>query len=152
VILLHFARKEMEEEFFINLIAPTRQLILNLALFSKESGLPKPVVTGLSRTREWYEQRHLPPLPFSWHYRVPDPAFTNPETKEVRWFTCAADLRIIHYKDDQLGTVTEWLKLRCPDSRWEVITKLHGTGPHIHVAFKDYRLRRLYEANNNKER
>lgn len=153
-MMIEFARAELEKEFYFNLVANARELALRFAQFSKDNGLPTPVLTALSREPGFYEKNGLTRKLFSWHYRIHDPAFKN-EDGTTRWFTCGMDWRNIGgatplYRADQLQTVNEWWKDHCkPSAQWELITKTHGTGPHIHVAFRDYRLRRLWDAANN---
>lgn len=48
----------------------------------------------------------------------------------------AVDLRSREYNEKQLGSIDAWLRSRCPRKTYEVITKPHGTGPHIHLGLK----------------
>ena len=157
-MLIDFAREGLEEEFFLNLVPEARALVMDFALASKESKWPKPVVTGLSREPEWYRKNNLPEPAFSWHYRVEDPAFKDLANGAFRWFTSAVDLRNVHYSHPQYGDVLHWFTQRCPafveggrPGRWEFISRLHGTGPHLHIAFRDARLRRLYVSQHRKD-
>jgi hypothetical protein len=49
---------------------------------------------------------------------------------------CAADLRSKHYTAEQFDQFVKKLKDVCGNDSdlWELITKPHGTAPHIHIA------------------
>ncbi len=53
----------------------------------------------------------------------------------------AVDLRSKNYGTKQMDQISAWLSRRCPRKAYEVITKPHGTGPHIHIG-----LRRAFNA------
>lgn len=50
----------------------------------------------------------------------------------------AVDFRTHHYTKEQLLAVGRWFELRFSRPMWELITKDHGTAPHIHLARRDY--------------
>jgi hypothetical protein len=97
--------------------------------FSEETGLPEPVGTSISRDVDFYEDEGLPVKKFSWHF-----------------VDCAIDLRVKHYTPDQLALVIGWFSEKCRSSEWELYHKNHGTGPHIHVAYREFGLRKKWEA------
>lgn len=48
----------------------------------------------------------------------------------------AVDIRSRDFNEKQLGSITSWLRARCPRKAYEVITMPHGTGPHIHLGLR----------------
>jgi hypothetical protein len=49
----------------------------------------------------------------------------------------AVDVRIRQYSRPQLDDVIRWWELRCKDrSVYELLTHLHGTGPHVHAGVR----------------
>lgn len=103
-----------------------RDVLLELAQWSAQHGLPPPIATCLHRSKD--ENRAVYGRDkFSWHL-----------------VDCAADLRIKHYTPEQLGRVQDWVALRCTglqptgaggdEARWELVFEPHGTGPHLHIA------------------
>lgn len=122
----HFIGKMAQASSFMER-APAQlvELLRQFIQFSEEQDLPPPLVTGFDRDPKFYEQNGLKVPAFSWHL-----------------VGCALDLRSIHYTEPQLKLVESWLTQHCtPSHDWELITKLHGTGPHIHVAYRDRRRR-----------
>lgn len=95
-----------------------------LDIYCDENEMPGVVVTAVSRDPDFY-----PAGRFSWHL-----------------VDCGVDIRTHHYSRDQLHRVEAWILTKCRSAGWEVITKQHGTGPHIHIAWKEKGLRDAYEA------
>lgn len=54
----------------------------------------------------------------------------------------AADVRTKSYPEDVVRAIRGWVDLRCQSKGdvqpWEVITEDHGTGPHLHLARRDW--------------
>jgi hypothetical protein len=80
---------------------------------------------------------------------LPDPIVTDvmdaPESDRnhaTTWHRptkmCAVDIRTAHYSRGELAAVEAWFKARFDRPLWELITTLHGTGPHIHLARRDF--------------
>lgn len=112
------------QEFVLILHPATREAILELDAWSQREKLPEPVVVCIHRTEA--ENAAIGGSPRSWHL-----------------LSCAADLRTHHYSAPELAAVEAWVRARCFGSQWEVITQLHGTGPHIHLAYRDFARRRI---------
>lgn len=55
---------------------------------------------------------------------------------------CAVDFRSKHYDFKQAAKVIDFLRERCPQPFWELVLIPHGTGPHFHVAYRDFSWRR----------
>lgn len=55
---------------------------------------------------------------------------------------CAVDFRSKHYDFKQAAKCIDWLRERCPQPFWELVLIPHGTGPHFHVAYRDFSWRR----------
>jgi hypothetical protein len=115
-------------EFAVRLHFKTRELCKAFEKFSEQAGLPEPVITSISRDPDFYEDEGLPTKKFSWHY-----------------VNCAADLRVKHYSPTQLALVIGWFSEKCRSSEWELDHENHGTGPHVHVAYREFGLRRDWE-------
>lgn len=85
--------------------------------------LPVPVITCIKRTPE--ENFAI--------YKANRPSLHIEFENHVN----AVDLRTRHYNAVQLDDVIAWFKKTCADAtKWELITKLHGTGPHLHVGLR----------------
>lgn len=50
----------------------------------------------------------------------------------------AVDIRVHGIPNEVIALMKLWLKEHCISPMWEVITETHGTGPHIHLARKDF--------------
>lgn len=96
-----------------------RQLADDFGHWSAANRLPVPVVTCITRTKKenhdiyGYDRDslHLDPRAMDWRTR--------------------------HYTKHQLDAVIHYFETKCKDRRiWELVTKLHGTGPHIHVGLR----------------
>lgn len=64
--------------------------------------------------------------------------------KDKSWhlFRCATDLRSKHYTPQQAARVMDWIKAHCEQPLWETVLVPHGTGPHFHVARRDFSWRK----------
>lgn len=51
---------------------------------------------------------------------------------------CAVDVGMTGMDDQTKNYVIQYLSNHCPRPMWELITEPHGTGPHAHVARRDY--------------
>lgn len=125
---MRYAAPELAHQFVVRLHAKARLVVQALDRWSEENELPTVIVTGVSRVPSFY-----PDDRWSWHL-----------------VDCAVDLRNRHYSRDQLQRVEAWLRAKCASSEWELITKDHGTGPHIHLAYREFGLRRVYEQKQKK--
>lgn len=137
--MIEFADKSLAIRF-VAVHKKLKELAREFDSWSRKNKMPSPVITGLDRTPEWYDQRELDRPVFSWHYALPV-SFGDYSSFVI----CALDFRNKHYRPDQRKQAGEWLVKRCPVGEWEVILVDHGTGPHFHVAYKDFGLRRNYE-------
>lgn len=118
-----FAAPELAHQFHVRLHFKTRELTLALDRYCMVQQLPGPIVTAVSRDPSFYEDHR-----FSWHL-----------------VDCAVDLRNRHYTPGQRDAVESWLAAKCASSEWELITHDHGTGPHIHVAYREFGLRKIWD-------
>jgi len=50
----------------------------------------------------------------------------------------ALDVRNSIYPTEVRESVEKWIRNRCPKPEWEVITENHGSGPHWHIARRDF--------------
>lgn len=115
-------------EFEVRLHFKVRELLKAFEKFSVEAGLAEPVVTAISRDEDFYDREGLPVKKFSWHF-----------------VDCAADLSVKRYSPVQLAQAVGWFSEKCRSSEWELVHKNHGTGPHIHVGYREFGLRRKWE-------
>jgi hypothetical protein len=118
---MRYARPEQETELQRITHPELYALMVEFEKWSRENDLPEPKINGLGRTLSWYAKNGLKPNPHSWHL-----------------FDCAIDLDNTIYSLTQLAQVEMWLKARCQMPKYELIFKLHGTGPHIHIGRRDF--------------
>ncbi len=111
-----------------------RALALEFEEASRQNGWPEPEITSIFRTLDFYEKNDLKPNLNSWHL-----------------FKCAMDYSVREYTPEIRALVIRWWEervLKEGDSqfgkKWELITKLHGTGPHIHIARRDFAWKEKY--------
>ena len=123
-----------------------RRLLRLLVNFSEREKLPAPVVTGLDRDEGWYKRNGLKTPLFSWHYALPQFG-ENHST----FIICAVDLRNKHYTKAQKTKVEAWLRETFKSPEYELVIVDHGTGPHYHIARRDFLLRRNWEQMKDKE-
>lgn len=50
----------------------------------------------------------------------------------------AVDIGLADWNTPEVLSLHLWLQKRCPKPMWEVIDEPHGTGPHLHIARRDY--------------
>lgn len=127
---MKFTKPELAHQFGVRLHHKTRELLKEFDRWATAQNLPETVVTAISRDPSFYEEHSLKPKKFSWHF-----------------VDCAADVRNRHYSPAQLQAVEAWFREKCRSSEWELVMTVHGTGPHIHVAWREYSLRRRWERN-----
>lgn len=60
------------------------------------------------------------------------------KAKSWHLWRCAVDFRSKHYEFQQAARAIDWLRERCPQPMWELVLVPHGTGPHFHVAVRDF--------------
>lgn len=114
--------------------AAIRAILVELEAWSIREDLPVPFVVRLFATED--DQRSIlalppgAPIPFSYHY-----------------VGCAADLGLRSYTPDQAARVVAWLRQNWPPPRYDVIDKLHGTGPHIHIEVNATDIARAWKTN-----
>jgi hypothetical protein len=101
-----------------------KRLLISLDVWCQGEGIEGVVLTDVFRTPSFYKEYR-----WSWHY-----------------VGCAADLRIWHWSPAQQAKAIQWLKEQASGSEWEVVVEDHGTGPHFHVAYRDFRRRREWES------
>jgi hypothetical protein len=109
---------QLGPEFHHELHPDVRALVLALDAWCLKEGLPEVVVVGLSRTPERNAQ-------------------VGGAANSYHLSGCAADLRNHHYEPHELARVETWLRSQCPPALFELITKPHGQGAHLHIARKD---------------
>ncbi len=121
--MIEFANSRIEDEWD-TLHPKLQQLLEDFGHWSASQGLITPVVTCLLRTKQ--ENRKIYGKDrFSWHLLQKDGTIH------------AADIRTKHYTKEQSDKVIGWFLKSCMDTdTWELITKVHGTGPHIHVGVR----------------
>lgn len=117
--MILFKHPSLQKVFQEELHPRTRDLMEQLAAWSAQHSLPAPVVTCIVRD----PNDPLEKGRFGWHQAK-----------------TAVDLRCYHYSTEQAEKVVRWLESSCqPRKEWELITKVHGTGPHYHIAYRDFR-------------
>lgn len=115
-----------------------RAALAELDSWSKANSLPEIVLTDVARTVK--DQIRLYKKSFK------DKGYTEAQaaslaSKKFSWHLklTAADIRTNIYSPKQLEKVIAHVNaLYAGKSRYELITKLHGTGPHIHLAIRDH--------------
>ena len=112
-------------EFAGALHPKAREKALLFDSFCIGEGMGESFVTSVSRRADFYANGK-----FSWHL-----------------VDCAVDFRNKHLSERQLLLCEEWLRAECASSEWELVTKPHGTGPHFHLAYKSYSLRKRFGRN-----
>lgn len=114
-----FKAPHLQEE----LVRSHPELILlehDFTLWSAAERLPEPVVTCIER--DSLSNASVGGVPTSRHLSRP----------------CRAiDFRNTHYSPEELAKVEAWLYARCPRPAWGRVFKSHGTGPHLHLEFKE---------------
>lgn len=105
------------ETEFKRLPEAVQRVVKELSLFVQEIGAGDVVITCVGRTPE--ENASVGGAENSLHldYR-------------------ACDIRNTEYKEKQNDQINSWLRQRCPKRAYELITKNHGTGPHIHLGLR----------------
>lgn len=116
----------------------TKALVEAVDSFCTESGFPEVVLTDVERVEDFYAQNNLKAKAFSWH-------FACPGEKSGTTVVCGVDMRTKHWTDKQRHDVQSFVQTKCNSAEWEVITRDHGTGPHFHVAYRDFGARRRWE-------
>lgn len=137
--MIRFARPELKQEFERALHPILRELSIKFGNWSVANGLPPPTATDISRAIKFYDENGLPTIPTSWHlvdaaidWRIRD--YTVPQLKQViAWWEAE-----LNWKDESAKPAAQ--------RHWEFITKVHGTGPHLHVAIRDAAWRRLKQS------
>jgi len=106
-----------------------RAVATEFDLWCQEMGLGEAIVTNLLRKPAFYKENGLAPKKFSWHF-----------------VGCAIDFRIRHWTAAQQMRAQKWMASKKSNPWYEVVTENHGTGPHFHLAYRDFSLRRRWEA------
>lgn len=118
---MEFASKRIEAEFDGDTHPDLKRMLGEIDRYI-QSAYQKPCfVTCLRRTQE--ENTKAGGVRGSWHL-----------------FGCGADIRTRHLLDHErrrLENHCHELIDRDGRERWEIVTKLHGTGAHIHIARRD---------------
>ena len=108
----------VEEELDL-LPAELRALLDDFGHWSMSNRLPMTVVTCIKRTPK--ENRDI------YGY----------DRDSLHLDARALDLRTRQYTKTQLDDVIRFFETKCRDRKiWELVTRLHGTGPHIHVGLR----------------
>jgi hypothetical protein len=118
-VTIRFKTPRVEKESKA-LIAGLWSVLVDFDVWGETQGLPDPMVTCIHRTES--ENKAAGGVASSLHLAE------NPYR--------AMDLRSTHYDVPQLMKVDAWFRGRCLRALFEVITKPHGTGPHIHVGLR----------------
>lgn len=128
---MKFASARVEQEFNEALHSETKLLLLELdrehvKWREVDATFPELTITCITRTPEENAALYDGKPRFSWHI-----------------LSTAADVRNKHYRMRQKVLVTAWIiRYTKASSLWELVFKDHGTGPHWHLAHKDFGLRR----------
>lgn len=128
---MNFARIQLAAEY-AKLHPKVRAELEGLAEATAKFSYPPLTLTAISRSPEFYAEHGLKTPTWSWHY--PD---------------CAADIRVRDYSQEERKFCEDWLESRCGGSEWQLLAEDHGTGPHFHLAYKDFSRRRDWEAKRN---
>lgn len=116
---MKYRSDRVRQEFVLDLHPMTRGVVLELDTWSQRAKIPEPYVVDVTRSPA--ENAAAGGSATSWHL-----------------LACAVDLRVTHYSEPEHAAVVAWLVGRCFGSTWELITKVHGTGPHVHLAYRDF--------------
>lgn len=125
--MVRFKSPQGQKQFTEALHPATRDLVNEFDAWATKNGLPDTVVTSVVRTLAENRAIYKGVDRFSWHL-----------------CRCAVDLRNHHYTPEQKKQAEAWLAVRCERPRWEFVPQDHGTGPHFHIAIRDFRWRTLY--------
>lgn len=124
---MRFKSKALMAEFATRLHPEAARVAQELDSWLREQHWPRLEFTSISRDAGWYERNGLLAPLFSWHL-----------------VDCAWDMRIRHYTPEHLTTIEAWLREKCSGPQWELVFRLHGTGPHFHVAYRCFARRKAY--------
>lgn len=124
---MRFKSRELMGQFSTRLHPEAVRVAAALDSWLREQTWPRLEITAVSRDLPWYAENNLPTPAFSWHL-----------------VDCAWDMRIKPYSPEQLTTIEAWLREHCPGPQWELVFFLHGTGPHYHVAYRDFGRRKAF--------
>jgi hypothetical protein len=133
-------------------------LVLDLAAWSGDEGLPAPCVTHVLRSRRWQRDTYTPyahallkrfrareklkPM----ELRDAQALATLDAAGIIAWaenrpsdhfWRCAVDLRNRDYTPAQLVRVMERIRTGRRTSRWQILSHDVGRGGHIHVGYRD---------------
>lgn len=114
--MLRFEHQNQEAEL-AQCPEPLQLLVYRFADWSARKGLEDPIITCVGRTLE--ENKAVGGHPNSCHLWNPKPR--------------AVDFRNHHYPTWQLELVEAWWRDVAKPPRFDVVTKAHGTAPHLHV-------------------
>lgn len=129
---MKFRHPETVHEYALELHPRAHQVALDFESESLKRGWPEPTIVDIKRTPE--QNAAAGGSPTSWHL-----------------LACAIDFSVRDYTPEQHAEVIAWFERRCEGSEWELITKPHGSGPHVHVSFRDFGRRRNRLASPQKE-
>jgi hypothetical protein len=142
------ANLEME---FLTIHPVLIDLITRLEAYSKEAGLPEPVITECYRTADDMERIYWRQMMRDFSLKE-DAARKKARNKDsLHLYGCGVDLRDKHYTVAQKKQVVAWLraemaKISKKPGFWEFLPDMHGTGSHLHVGRKDEMWIRNYRA------
>lgn len=148
---LLFATKQMEEDFYLKLHPETRLVVVEL-----DQKMVRPMtITHVCRTNEDSERIYLEVIArlskggklstvdlAQWE-QLKDLSPVGRKMwaqRRASWHKAwtSVDVGLAGWGPRELAVMTEYIHTRCPRPAWEVITELHGTGPHLHLARRDY--------------
>lgn len=113
------------EDQYDSLHQELKDILEEFGHWSASAKIPMPVVTCLGRSDGDNAELYSGKARFSWHIPGKDGIIR------------AMDLRVLHYTPEQKARVFQWFLERCPDpKKFELILKIHGTGPHIHLGLR----------------
>lgn len=140
---MKYLRPELELE--VQALHPkVRAKLDELEAWSRDEGLPEPVVTNVLRTEDDQERLYLGLYLSRGH--SPDIAREKARAR-FSWHlvACAVDLRNRHYTPPQRKAVMQFLRQQCAPGEWELLEHDIGRGDHIHVAVRDEQWRLTYQ-------
>lgn len=162
---MKFKQPHLEMEFHAA-HPDVRNAVMGLDAWSRDNGIPEPVVTQVLRSPDEQEiiyTRHANSLMHKLRDGHPMSSEDNALARELEamsnakrrqwararfsWHLvgCAVDLRNSHYSQKELAGVMAWLRNGRTVGPWEILSHDVSSGFHIHVGRRDFEFRTRHE-------